>query len=163
MQHCTHHAVHPGPACPLHRNQEQKDSGGPAVHSAVPVTEPFGWGTPMRGRSINATARRSPPPRSTPRREDVRPTKQVQTEQHRGGLAHCTARRAQPKNPAAGPPYPGEAGQSTPEAGDGSPKSQAPINPPAAAGGAKERYIGRPSAQVSFRNVIHWGTVQRAS
>ena len=159
MQDCTHHAVHPGPAWLPHRNQEQKETGKPAVHGTVPVTEPLGWGTPMRGRSITATMRRSPPQHSTPRREDVRSTKQVQPEQHRGGPARGVHN---PKTRLLGPPYPGEAGHSTPEGGDGSPKSTVPINPPAPAGGAKETYIGRLSANITFRNVINWGSVQRA-
>ena len=61
-----------------------------------------------------------------------------------------------------GHPCPCEAGHSTSKRADGSPKSQAPIYQPAPAGGAKESYIGHPFAQVTFRNVIHWGRVQRA-
>ena len=49
MQDCTHHTVHPGPACPPHHGQEQEDTRGPTVHGAVPVTVPFEAGSDSRG------------------------------------------------------------------------------------------------------------------
>ena len=81
------------------------------------------------------------------------PTKRQQPQQRRDGQRIAQRRVHNPKTRLLGPPYPGEAGHSTLQGGDGSPKGQAPINPPALAGGAKESYIGRPSAQVTFRNI----------
>ena len=162
MEDCTRHTVRPGPASLPHHGQESGGTRDPqdTAQSRSPCTA--GGAPPCQARML------------TPQRGAAQHSKILTGAGTWGASCEYTRnnattdKRMAPRGvhtPTArplGPPPVRVRPDTAPRKGMQKPDEPRTHIPAGPAGGAKEVYIRRPSAQVTFRTVFHWDRVRRA-